>query len=435
MTDFDVLLIEDDSNVQLGCVQTLELEDIHTIAVGSVNEARKYLPDLRHHGIVVTDMKLPGTSGVDFQKSLNQEIADLPVIIITGHGNIETAVSAMQNGAYDFLPKPFTPQQFTNVVRRALDKRRLTLELVKLRRQLAENNAPDSKLVGHSPEMDKLRETIRAIAATPANVMINGETGTGKELVARCIHELSGRSGPFVALNCGGLPDTLFDSEIFGHESGAFSGATRQRIGKVEFANKGTLFLDEIESMPLTMQIKLLRVLQERQLERLGSNQSIDLDIRVITASKADLQALAREGKFREDLHFRLDVVHLNLPPLRERREDIPLLFALFSRQAAQTFQRPAPVLNAARQQALTTHNWPGNVRELRNEAERFVLGLCPEEEQISSHTLAQSVESFEKGLIKAELERHQGNLSQAADALQVAKSTLADKIKKYQLK
>lgn len=441
MTEFDVLLIEDDLDVQLGCVQALKLDKIKAIGVSSVEEAQHLLPALRQHGIVVTDMKLPGMSGLAFQKTLNEQDPDLPVIIITGHGDVATAVEAMHNGAYDFLSKPFTPQQLTNVVRRALDKRRLLQEVYSLKRRLADVSALETRLVGNSAAIMEVREIIKDIAVTPANVMIYGETGTGKELVARCIHELSGRSGPFVAINCGGLPETLFDSEIFGHESGAFSGALKQRIGKLEYANKGTLFLDEIESMTLPMQIKLLRVLQERKLERLGSNTLIPIDIRVISATKANLLELAEQGQFRADLHFRLDVVNLKLPPLRERVEDIPLLFNLFVNQSSVSFERSAPVIKEAKLHQLMAWRWPGNVRELRNEAERFVLGIKSTitmgdiSSDLSSLSLTQTVEHFERGLIATELARYEGSLSRAAESLQVAKSTLSDKIKKYGLK
>lgn len=292
MTNVDVLVIEDDMDVQLGCVQALKLDKIHAVGVSSVEDARYFLPALRHHGVIVTDMQLPGMSGFTFQKSFNETDRDVPIIIITGHGDIETAVEAMHNGAYDFLPKPFSPQQLTNIVRRALDKRRLTDENNQLRRKLADVSTLENRLIGNSVAIFEVREKIKDVAMTPANIMIYGETGTGKELVAKCIHDLSGRTGPFVALNCGGLPEHLFDSEIFGHDSGVFPGASKKRVGKIEYADKGTLFLDEIESMPLNLQVKLLRVLEEKSFERLGSNKPIAIDIRIITAGKTNLQGI-----------------------------------------------------------------------------------------------------------------------------------------------
>src|SRR3990167_8168949 len=253
------------------------------------------------------------------------------------------AVGAMQKGAYDFMEKPFSPERLVEVARRALEQRSLAREVYSLRRQLAERDSLEGRIIGRSPAMQQLRELIANVADTSANVLIEGETGTGKELVARCLHDFSRRhSKQFVALNCGGLPETLFESEIFGHEANAFTGAGKRRIGKIEHADGGSLFLDEIESMPLNLQIKLLRVLQEHSLERLGSHQSVSVDCRVIAATKADLDELGKAGQFRSDLYYRLNVVTLELPPLRERREDIPLLFEHFAQQAALRFDRSA---------------------------------------------------------------------------------------------
>lgn len=438
MTDIDVLIIEDDKDIQLGCVQALKLDNKRVIGVGSVEDARFLLPSLRQHGIIVTDMKLPGMSGLTFQKEFNATAPDVPVIIITGHGDVETAVEAMHNGAYDFLQKPFSPRQLLNIVRRALDKRRLTHENYQLRRKLADASALETRLIGNSSAISEVRETIKDIAMTPTNIMMYGETGSGKELAARCIHDLSGRTGPFVALNCGGLPESLFDSEIFGHESGAFLGATETRIGKLEYADQGTLFLDEVESMPFNMQVKFLRVLQERRFERLGSNKTIPVDIRIISASKTNLVELSKSNLFRADLHFRLSVINLNLPALRERIEDIPLLFDLFVAQASTCFGRPAPEIKAALLHQLMAAQWPGNIRELRNYAERFVLGIKDEHFVASDSgatSLIQMVENFERSLIILEINRQGGSLTKTAEALKIPKSTLSDKIKKYSLK
>lgn len=437
MIDYSVIVIEDDLDVQIGCIQALALEDIKAVGASSVEEARALIPDARFNGVMITDLRLPGMNGMDFQQELNTKSPDIPVIIITGHGDIETAVRAMHNGAYDFLQKPFPPQQLVSLVRRALDKRRLMLEIHDLRRMLADTKGLENRLIGNSQEMTDLRELVKDIAVTPANVMIYGETGSGKEMLARCIHEISGRKGPFVALNCGGLPETLFESEIFGHEAGAFSGASKQRIGKLEYANHGTLFLDEIESMPMALQIKLLRVLQERVIERLGSNQTIPIDIRVISATKADLAVLAEKNEFREDLVFRLNVVNIKIPPLREHIQDIPILFNYFVEGAARSFERPVPEIKDDKIRNLLGYRWPGNIRELRNEAERFVLGL---KEQLGDQqtdkpvSLSDRVENFERGLILMELNHQQGNMSKTAEALKLAKSTLFDKIKKYQI-
>ena len=434
-----VLIVEDDPHVLLGCQQALSLEDIPSIGVGTAEEALLAVGD-NFAGIVISDIRLPGIDGLQLLAQLKARDRSLPVVLITGHGDISMAVAAMRDGAYDFMEKPFSPERLVDVTRRALEQRRLAREVCALRRQLAGTQALEERLLGRSPAMQALRELIANVADTSANVLIEGETGTGKELVARCLHDFSRRkSQQFVALNCGGLPENLFESEIFGHEANAFTGAGKRRIGKIEHANGGSLFLDEIESMPLSLQIKLLRVLQEHSLERLGSNQSVSVDCRVIAATKADLDELGKAGQFRSDLYYRLNVVTLELPPLRERREDIPLLFEHFAQQAALRFDRSTLELDRQSLAKLLAHDWPGNVRELRNVAERFALGLplFKKSEQALENagpSFAEAVDAFEKNLLSNALERHQGNLSQASVALGMAKTTLFDKVKKHGL-
>ncbi|UCV30228.1 sigma-54-dependent transcriptional regulator [Ferribacterium limneticum] len=440
MTDaLKVLIIEDDPDVALGCEQALQLEGFATECVGSAEQARRRLGrDFR--GIIVSDIRLPKMDGMAFLRETLALDPELPVVLITGHGDVTMAVQAMKDGAYDFIQKPFSPEYLVEVVRRALEKRRLVLEVRDLRCQLEQRDQLEGKLIGRAPGMQKLRQMLVGLASSAADVLIHGETGTGKELVARCLHEASARrSGNFVAINCGGLPENLFESEIFGHEAGAYTGAGKRRIGKIEYASGGTLFLDEIESMPVAMQIKLLRVLQERTLERLGSNTSIPIDCRVIAATKTDLLELAGRGGFRNDLYYRLSVATLNLPPLRERREDIPLLFEHFVLQAAARHQRPVPETTAGQIRQLVAYAWPGNVRELRNVADRCVLGIesgSPPFGQPATDgptPLSETVEAFERALIADALRRH-GSLGRTAEALAVAKTTLHDKIKKYGL-
>lgn len=434
-----VLIIEDDPDVALGCEQALQLDGISAACVGSAEQARRRLGrDFR--GIVVSDIRLPKMDGMAFLRETLALDPELPVVLITGHGDVSMAVQAMKDGAYDFIQKPFPPEYLVEVVRRALEKRRLVLEVRDLRRQLEQRDQLEGKLIGLAPSMQKLRAVLVGLASSAADVLIHGETGTGKELVARCLHEASSRrQGNFVAINCGGLQENLFDSEIFGHEAGAYTGAAKRRIGKIEFASGGTLFLDEIESMPLPMQIKLLRVLQERTLERLGSNTTIPIDCRVIAATKDDLLELAARGGFRNDLYYRLSVATLALPPLRERREDIRLLFEQFLLQAAARHQRPVPEIPAGRIQQLVGYHWPGNVRELRNVADRCVLGIesgSPPFGQAQADgptPLAETVEAFERALISDAMRRHR-SLARTAEALVVAKTTLHDKIKKYGL-
>jgi two-component system C4-dicarboxylate transport response regulator DctD len=433
------LIIEDDPDVRLGCEQAMMLADIPVEGVGSAEEGFQRLTP-GFPGVVVTDMRLPRADGMEVLRRARAMDADLPVIIITGHGDVTLAVEAMRGGAYDFIQKPFSPELLVDVVRRALEKRALTLEVLDLRRRLEQRDGAQSKLIGRSPQMARVRQLVMDVASTSVDVLVRGETGTGKELIAQCLHELSPRkSGPLVALNCGGLPDNLLDSELFGHEAGAFTGAQKRRIGKIEYANKGTLFLDELESMPMGVQIKLLRVLQERVVERLGSNQQQPVDCRVVAATKDDLKERAERQTFRADLYYRLNVVTIDLPPLRERREDIPLLLEHFLLLAAARHERPLPVVPPEQMRKLMAHTWPGNVRELRNVADCLVLGVGKDilgtaAGDAPPASLAESVESFERSLIAAELRRQGGSLARSAEALRIAKTTLHDKIRKYGL-
>jgi len=297
-----------------------------------------------------------------------------------------------------------------------------------------------SVLIGRSAQMQQVRRTVMTLAETSADVLIYGETGTGKELIARCLHDYSRRRKQhFVPLNCGGLPESLAESELFGHEPGAFTSANRVRVGKFEYADGGTLFLDEIESMPVAVQIKLLRALQERCVERIGSNKAIPFDCRVVAASKDDLKDLSDRQKFRADLYYRIAVAFIELPPLRERREDIPLLFEHFTLLAASRYERPAPVVSSDQLADLMAYAWPGNVRELRNVADRFVLGLLGGGRLTQQHGtdaslpqgLPQQVESFERAVIVEALRKHHGDQSATAAALSVPRQTLFDKLRK----
>lgn len=437
---FQVLVVEDDPDVRLGCEQALQLEDISAKGLDSAEKALRCITR-DFPGVVVSDIRLPGMDGMALLKELRAIDPDLPVVLITGHGDVSLAVQAMKDGAHDFIEKPFSPDYLVEVVRRALDKRRLTLEVRQLRSRLNNRDQLEAKLLGRSPAMARVRQLVVDLGNSAADILIQGETGTGKELVARCLHEAGpSRTGHFVAINCGGLPETLFESEIFGHEAGAYTGAGKRRIGKIEYASGGTLLLDEIESMPLSMQIKLLRVLQERSLERLGSNTPIPVNCRVIAATKVDLKELSDQGRFRADLYYRLSVVTLQLPPLRERREDIPLMFEHFLLQGAARHQRPVPPTEPSRQGCLMSYDWPGNVRELRNVADRWVLGIesafppFAREVPAGPRPLAETVEAFESALIAEAMNRNGGSLARTAEALGMAKTTLHDKIRKYRL-
>jgi two-component system C4-dicarboxylate transport response regulator DctD len=443
MTDrhsISVVFVEDDEDVLAGSAQALDLAGFEVMAFRSVEAARSAIA-AGLPAVVVCDVKLPGISGTAWAKELHQLDPDLPVILITGHGDIAMAVHAMRDGAYDFIEKPCSSDRLVSVVRRAADKRRLVLEVMSLRSQLEGWQGIKAALIGRSTQMERVRQLVRTLAAAPADVVIYGETGTGKDLVARCLHDHSERRrGNFVPVNCGGLPDALVDSEIFGHEVGSFTGASRRRIGKFEHANGGTLFLDEIESMPLALQVKLLRALQERSIERVGSNEPVPIDCRVIAASKEDLQVLTEQKRFRADLYYRLGVAFIELPPLRERREDIPLLFEHFTLQAARRYDRAAPIVEDSTLSALMAHAWPGNVRELHNVADRFVLGLLGEGfsgklgQDERSASLPEHLEHIERALIAESMRRQHGDVTSAAHALGVPKQTLYDKLRRLRI-
>ena len=434
-----ILLIEDDATVRAGSEQAFELAGLTVEAFASAELARRHITP-HFPGIVISDVKLPGMSGLELLSQVKAIDQEVPVILVTGHGDISMAVQAMRKGAYDFIEKPYSSEQLVDVAHRALETRGLMLEVRALRRRLESGNGIESVLLGNSAAMKDIRQLILEVADTSADVLIYGDTGCGKEMVARCLHEFSQRrQHHFVAINCGAVPETIFESEVFGHEPGAFTGASKRQTGKMEFADKGTLFLDEIESLPMSLQVKMLRVLQERQIERLGSNELVGVDVRVIAAAKLNLQELSDRQQFRTDLYYRLNLIVLNLPPLRERREDIPVLFEHFVLKAASRYKRSAPMVSRAQMQRLMTHSWPGNVRELRNIADRFVLGVLGKEcffapASAPAVTLADHVNLFERSLIEMELRKQHGNVAQACEALGLPKQTLYHKMQKFQL-
>ncbi|WP_136255622.1 sigma-54-dependent transcriptional regulator [Onishia niordana] len=442
-----VLIIDDEAHLRITAGQTLDLAGYTPEAFDSAEAALATLaPDFP--GVIVSDIRMPGMDGMTLLREVRSRDPDLPVILVTGHGDISTAVEAMREGAWDFLEKPFAGDRLVEMVRRGIEKRRLSLENRRLKAELdAQQSAPGPRLVGRTQAMQHLASMIQRISQVETDVLLYGETGVGKDLVARSLHERSSRGGqPFVAINCGAIPESIIESELFGHEKGAFTGAMERRIGKFEHANDGTVFLDEIESMPLALQVKLLRVLQERFVERLGANEPIPLNIRVIAATKADLKAAAEDGRFREDLYYRLNVVTLPIPSLRERREDIPLLFQHFAVVAANRSGLEAPPLTATDISVLLAHDWPGNVRELRNLAERFVLLGAAYDYRLdallegadvgaSELALPQQVELFEKSLISQSLASHRGRIHDICVHLGLPRKTLYDKLKKYALK
>jgi two-component system C4-dicarboxylate transport response regulator DctD len=439
-----VVLVDDDPHLRKALSQTLDLAGLKVLSLADARGLAALLP-VDWPGVVVSDIRMPGLDGLELQQQLHAIDSELPVLLITGHGDIQLAVQAMRAGAYDFLEKPFPSEALLDSVRRALALRQLVLDNRSLRLALADRQQLSTRLVGQSPAMQRLREQIGALAGTHADVLILGETGSGKEVVARALHDLSSRrSGPFVAINAGALAESVVESELFGHEAGAFTGAQKRRIGKFEFANGGTLFLDEIESMSLDVQVKLLRMLQERVVERLGGNQSIPLNIRVIAATKEDLRQAADQSRFRADLYYRLNVAPLRIPPLRERSEDVLFLFQYFTETAASRHGLPIRELRPEQRAQLLRHTWPGNVRELQNTAERFALGLqlgLDDPARLvdgtptnAGSTLSEQVDAFERALIAAELVRPHSSLRSVAEALGLPRKTLHDKLRKHGL-
>ncbi|NRF28770.1 sigma-54-dependent transcriptional regulator [Vibrio coralliilyticus] len=438
---YDVFFIDDESDIRLAIEQSFELEEISALFFSSAEDALLAIKQDGLPKVVISDICLPGLSGENLLSTVLHQDKDVPVILITGHGDISMAVNALRNGAYDFIEKPFPIDRLIDTTRRGLEKRDLTLENQELKRSLKASQTLGPRIIGDTPSIQMLRETISHIADTDADILLFGETGTGKELVARSIHEQSSRrDANFVAINCGAVPENLIESELYGHEKGAFTGAETKRIGKFEHAQGGTLFLDEIESMPMQAQIRLLRVLQERVIERVGSNELLPLDIRVIAATKVDLKKAAEAGEFRQDLYYRLNIVTLNLPALRERKEDIAALFHHFLLVAASRYGKSAPALPNSALSQLLSHDWPGNVRELRNAAERFVLlGKLTQfgeniEQSNQPLSLATQVAEFERSAIEQALLESGGSIKQTMDKLSLARKTLYDKMQRYGL-
>ena len=438
----DVLLLDDDIHLRTALSQTFDLAGLRVQAYDSAEGIAEAVP-AQWPGVLVTDIRMPGMNGLALLEQLQNLDGQLPVILITGHADVPLAVQAMRIGAYDFLQKPFASELLLDSVRRALAVRRLVLENRSLRLALSEQRVLGERLLGHSPSVQRLREQVSALATIQADVLILGETGSGKEVVARALHDLSARrDAPFVAINAGALAESVIESELFGHESGAFTGAQKRRIGKFEYANGGTLFLDEIESMSLDIQVKLLRLLQERVVERVGSNQLIPLDIRVIAASKENLLDAADAGRFRADLYYRLNVAQINIPPLRQRSEDVLPLFQNFVSAASDKHAIPEPTLTPVTRALLLGHEWPGNVRELQNAAERFALGLdLAISPALATAVIAaddlplnEQVDAYERSLIARELLNPHQSLREVAEALQLPRKTLHDKLRKYGL-
>ncbi|KMY67072.1 Fis family transcriptional regulator [Desulfocarbo indianensis] len=446
-----ILIVDDEKNYLLVLSALLEGEgyEVETAPSGARALA---LVEEDEPDLVITDMRMPRMSGVELIRELKARNPDLPVIVMTAFGTVENAVEAMKAGALDYITKPFENQELLLTVERALKMRRLMTQNQLLREELKRGRGFE-EIIGESKPMREVFALVEKVAATRATVLITGESGTGKELIARAIHSRSPRaSEPFVAVNCMALTETLLESELFGHEKGSFTGALGRRKGRFEVADKGTLFLDEVGEIAPSLQVKLLRALQERTFERVGGSQAISVDVRIVAATNRDLTEAVKAGSFREDLFYRLNVVRLELPPLRARMEDLPALAAHFIAKYAAEMGRQAPKVSAEAMQRLYGHAWPGNVRELENALERAVIlagdeirpsdlpfELKPESAGQTAPpprdmTITEAVEDLEIRMIKRALEEASGVQSHAADALGVTKSNLAYKMKKYGL-
>ncbi|SCY39971.1 sigma-54-dependent transcriptional regulator [Desulfoluna spongiiphila] len=442
----EIFLVDDEEEIRIASSQTFELEGYAVRTFASAAEVLSHIsPDWL--GVVITDVKMPGMDGLELLAAVLKIAPDLPVVIQTGHGDVPMALAAMQAGAYDFIEKPVPPEYLIDVAKRALESRRLSLENQSLRARLGSEADIGSRIIGESPAATELRRTIGTLSLIDVDVLLIGETGVGKELAAHCLHDLGSRkAGKFVPLNCGAIPPNLVESELFGHERGAFTSASTRRIGKIEQAQGGTLFLDEIESMPLSVQVKVLRALQERTIERVGGDRLISVDFRVIAATKVNLRDAVTEGAFREDLFYRLNVARVPIPPLRERTGDVRLLLQWFLMKMADRFHAAPPAFDPDMARRLEAYDWPGNVRELRNVAQQLVLGLpldlaeapccpgMPEPEAPSGVGLDARVRLYEKKLIEEALAKNGGSMTLTARELDIPRKRLYLRMQKFHI-
>lgn len=431
-----VAFVDDDEMLRMANLQTLAIAGLRGLPFAGAEPALAAI-DRDFPGIVVTDVRMPGIDGLQLFRRLREADPELPVILITGHGDVPMAVAALKDGAWDFLTKPFGSEELIASVRRALGTRRLVLENRRLRAAATESGK--EVLIGRSPVMERLRETIRQLARADVDVMIEGETGTGKELVAVLLHRWSDRSThPFVALNCSALPSVLAESELFGHQAGAVPGAPFSRKGQIAGAHRGTLFLEELDSMAEPLQIRLLRVLEDREVLPVGGDVPIDINVRVIAATRGNPARLVADKRLREDLHYRLNVVRLRVPPLRERPEDIALLFGHFLQEAADRQGIAPRAVTDDVIRHLHAHDWPGNVRELRHFAASFALGLDParsgEPTEEDSRSLPERVQLFEAAAIRHALLHSGGDIQQTLDRLRIPRKTLYDKLSRHRI-
>ena len=452
-----VLVVDDEEDLRKAIVDILTLDGFEVDQAGSAEEAAEKLSQIAYD-VLITDHNLPGKTGVELLEESLVRYPEIIGVVITGYGTIETAVNAIKKGAYNYLTKPFKLVELPIMVRKGLKERHLRFENQYLRKQLDEKYGFNN-IIGTGRAMKRIFELVETIAGLNSTVLIQGETGTGKELIAKAIHFNSPRKDQkLVSINCGAIPENLLESELFGHVKGAFTGAVQTRIGRFEQANGGTIFLDEIGNMPVSLQVKLLRVLQEREFERVGGNSTVKVDVRIIAATSSNLEQMVKDGTFREDLYYRLNVIPIDLPPLRERREDIPLLVQKFIEHFCETHKLDLKTVSPQVMKALMAYDWPGNVRQLENLVERMValtgnrpailptdlpgeiqnrdsLNLVPlieiPEEGINFQNV---VTDMERELILQSLRKTNGNKKLAAKLLNLKRTTLIEKIKRIGL-
>jgi DNA-binding NtrC family response regulator len=449
--DYTILIVDDEKNIRSGLGKSLSMEGYTVKLAENGLQAWEYV-NKQHIDLVVSDLRMPKMSGEELLLKISSAYPTLPVIILTGHGTIESAVNAMRDGAFDFVTKPINLDRLSLLVKRAVSSRKLQIEnsnLLKELEKLKKKQKFDG-IIGKSQKMRRVMEIVEQVAQTRASVLITGESGVGKELVADALHELSNRSkGSYVKVHCAALSESLLESELFGHEKGSFTGAVSQKKGRFELADKGTIFLDEIGEINAQVQIKILRVLQEKQFERVGGEKTLNIDTRIVSATNRDLQEEIKLGNFREDLFYRLNVVKIEVPPLRDRKDDIPLLSAAFLKEFNEENEKNIEGFSSKARSALYSYSWPGNIRELRNCIESTVvlskssviefddlplsITSAARDDQIQI-PLGSTMETAEKEFIIATLNYCKGNKSKTAEMLEIGRKTLHRKIQEYQI-
>ena len=444
--NFTILIIDDEKNIREGLSAALEL-DGYSVKLAANGTEGLALIEKGDIDLVITDLRMPGISGEEVLAKVRGESPGIPVIVLTGHGSIDTAVDAMRNGAYDFLTKPLSLDRLSLIVKRALAGRELEIRHSSLQQEL-DAKASFESIIGKSAEMQRIFQMVRKAADSKASVLITGESGTGKELIANALHNLSPRKdNPFIKVHCAALSETLLESELFGHEKGAFTGAAARKRGRFELANTGTIFLDEIGEINQNVQIKILRVLQDKRFERVGGEETLEVDVRVIAATNRNLEEEIAQGRFREDLFYRLNVVHIQVPPLRDRKDDIPLMLNAFLDEFNRENNKSITGFDARSRSALYKYDWPGNIRQLRNCVESAVV-MCSgneitledlpptvrgaAESNVIQVPVGITMAEAEKIIIQQNLASNQGNKTKTADILGIGRKTLHRKLEEY---